>query len=244
MKNKSFLALLFLVSFTILASDIAAQTITVTPVKTTYRRPKPASSWKKSFTVTRPKVKGTTPVLAKKIETAISYEKSFDFSVQEEIKDIQWLESADYTVDYNKKGVLAVSLTVEGSGAYPDSSTHSVVVNVKTGMRVMPADVFTNLAGLAAKVKAMQKAEIKEGIAEIKKEEPDEENPSSLFESADFKMENLTEFSVSDAGMDFWYDYGFPHVIQAMEPAGRYMITWKELKPYIKPAGLFGQFVK
>src|ERR1044072_8607368 len=86
-----------LLSF-LFAAAAFAQTITVTPVKTVYRRPKPITPYKKTFTVTRPKVKGVSAVLAKKIETTIGYEKNFDFSVQEEIRDIQWLEEASFDV--------------------------------------------------------------------------------------------------------------------------------------------------
>jgi hypothetical protein len=37
-------------------------------------------------------------VIAKKIETTISYEKIFDFNLKDEIGEIQWLEEASYTV--------------------------------------------------------------------------------------------------------------------------------------------------
>jgi hypothetical protein len=242
MKNKSLFALFLLFSFTLITSAISAQTITVTPAKTVYRRPKPISSYKKTFTVTRPKIKGTTPALAKKIETAVSYEKSFDFSVKEEQTETQWVEEASYTVDYNKRGILNLELTIDGSGAYPDSATHSVVVDVKTGNRVTPADVFTNPPGLAAAARKKQKAEIKQGLIDIKKEQPDEDN-NNLFDEADFTTENLSEFSVSDKGVTFWYDYGFPHVIQALQPEGRYFFTWAQIKPYIKKGSLFAQFV-
>ncbi|HEV7645740.1 MAG TPA: hypothetical protein VGO50_17505 [Pyrinomonadaceae bacterium] len=244
MKKSLRTAVLLLLALFPIATAISAQTITVTPVRSTYRRPKPITPYKKTFSVIRPKVKGVAAALAKKIETTIGYEKNFDFSVQEEIKEIQWLEEASFDVDYNKRGILGVSLTIDGSGAYPDGSTKPVVVNIKTGNRVLPQDVFTSLNGLAAKAKVKQQAEIKQGLTDIKKEEPDAESPENLFESADFTAEGLKEFSVSDKGVTFWYDYGFPHVIQAMEPEGRYFFTWAELKPYIKQGSLFAQFVR
>jgi len=244
MRNKLLLAVLFLLSFTLISSTVSAQTITVTPSKITYRRPKPISPYKKNFTVIRPRVKGVPAALAKKIESAISYEKNFEFSVQEEIKDIQWLAEATYDLDYNKKGILGVTLTVDGSGAYPDGSSKPILVNIKTGNRVTPTDVFTDLNGLAAKINVMQQAEIKQAIIDIKKENPDEETPENLFENANFAAADMKEFSVSDKGVTFWYDYGFPHVIQALQPEGRYFMSWAQLKSHIKPGGLFGQFVR
>jgi hypothetical protein len=243
MKNKILFSFLLIFSFTFIASAVSAQTISVTPVKTIYTRPKPESKWKKRFTVTRPKIKGTTPALAKKIETAVSYEKNFEFKLQEEIKEYQWLSEASYTLDYNKKGILGVSLTMDGSAAYPDSSTRSVVVNIKTGNRVVPADVFTNIDGLVSQLSNIQKAEVKQALIDIKKENPDEEGPGNLFENVSLTAEDLKEFDVNDRGIRFWYDYGFPHVIQAWQPEGKYFMTWSQMKPYIKQGSLFAQFI-
>ena len=244
MKNKTFFALLTALAVSLITLPAIAQPITVTPAKTVYRRSKPIDRYKRSFTVIRPKIKGTTPTLAKKIETAFSYEKNFDFSIKEEQTEIQWLSEASYEVDYNKKGILGISLTIEGSGAYPDSSSKSIVVNIKTGNRIVPADVFTNMTGLVSQISNLQKAEVKQAIVDIKKENPEEEDLANLFESADFTAENLKEFDINDRGIRFWYDYGFPHAIQAWQPEGRYFMTWSQMKPYIKQGGLFGQFVR
>lgn len=233
-------ALLFIFS-----TAVFAQSVVVTPKKTTYTRKKPIMDFKKTFTVNRPLVKASTPALSKKIQTAISYEKVMMFNLQEELTEVQWLEEADYEVAYNKKDILNVWLSMTGTGAYPSTTYESVVVNAKTGNVVKAADVFTNLKGLAALVKKQQAEEVKAGIEEIKKDKDfNEPNPESLFESTTFEVINLEKFSVNDDGVTFKYDYGFPHVIQALEPSGSYQLTWKQLKPFIKPTGLFGQFVK
>lgn len=239
--KRSFLLFILLLAF---VSTAFAQSVIITPKKTTYKRPKPLMDFKNSFTVIRPQVKGINAAMAKKVETTISYEKNFDFSVKEEINEIQWLEEANYEVDYNKNGILGLTLTVIGSGAYPSQSSKPVIVNLKTGAKVLAKDVFVKLSELAAKGKQTQKAEIKKSIVEIKKENPDEENPASLFENADFTVKNLDKFSVSDKGITFWYDYGFPHVIQAFQPEGSYFFSWAQLKPFIKTGGLLAQFVR
>ena len=166
----------------------------------------------------------------------------FDFNVKDEISEIQWLEEASYAVDYNKNGILGVTVSVMGSGAYPSEASHPIIVNLKTGGRVLAKDVFVKLSELVAKGKQTQAAEIKKAILEIKKEDPEEENPASLFDDDNFTVENLDKFSVSDAGITFWYDYGFPHVIMALQPEGRYFFSWTELKTFIKPDGLLAQF--
>ena len=235
-----------LIVFFVCAFSLAAfaQSVVITPKKETYQRPKTEMDFKKSFAVIRPKVKGVNLAMAKKVETAISYEKNFDFNIQEEINEIQWLEEANYEVDYNKNGILGVTLMVIGSGAYPSEYSKPVIVNLTTGEKIWAKNVFIKLSELAAKGKRAQQAEIKRAIVEIKKENPDEENPASLFENADFTVKNLDEFTVSDKGITFWYDYGFPHVIQAWQPAGRYFFSWAQLKPFIKREGLLARFVR
>ncbi len=239
MKRKFLLAVICVCAFSFAAF---AQSVVITPKKITYKRPKPLSEYKKSFVIIRPKVKGVSLAMAKKIETTISYEKNFDFNVKDEISEIQWLEEASYAVDYNKNGILSVTLSVMGSGAYPSEASHPIIVNLEIGGRVLAKDVFVKLSELAAKGKKTQEAEIKRAIVKIKKENPEEKNPASLFENTDFTVKNLDKFSVSNQGITFWYDYGFPHIIMALQPEGRYFFRWAELKPFIKPDGLLAQF--
>jgi hypothetical protein len=242
MKIKFALPLLFLVLF---SSAAFSQSVVVTTKKTIYTRRKPLADFKKTFTINYPKIKAANAALSRKIEAALSYEKNFEFTLQEEMGEVQWLEEADYEVVYNKNGILTVNLFITGSGAYPDSSNKTVVVNLKTGNKLKASDVFTNFNGLIAKISEMQQAEIKEGIEEIKKD-PDfaGENPQELFTDADFKAGNLEGFSVNDDGVTFSYDYGFAHAIQAVEPNGKYFLDWAQLKPYIKPAGLLARFTR
>jgi hypothetical protein len=222
-----------------------AQSVTITPKKVVYKRPKTDMDYKKTFTIIYPKIKGVTPAIVKKIENTISYEKLYDFTIKEEIDEIQWLEEASYKTNYNKFGIFDITLFIMGSGAYPSESQKTVVVNLKTGERVKAADVFSNLAGLAAKVKTAQQAEMKKANEEYKKDPNAEDfDSTSYFENVDFTAENLDEFTVSDKGVTFIYDYGFPHVVQALQPEGRYFFSWTALKPYIKRDGLLARFVR
>ena len=230
MKTK-FLFCLLLIN--VLSTIAFSQSVVITPKKVTYKRPKPISEYKKSFIVTYPKVKAATPDLSKRIEMSISYEKNNNLNLKEEINDIQWLEEASYTVNYNKKNILDITLSSEGSGAYPSTYNKTVVVDLKTGNKVKPIDVFTNLSGLVANCQKLQQTEIKKAIVDIKKENPDEENPADLFKESNFTVKNLDEFSVNDKGVTFIYNYDFPHVIQALQPDGQYFFTWAQLKPFI-----------
>lgn len=231
--------------FTLLfAIGISAQSVVITPKKSVYKRPKPSSEYKKTFTVTYPKVKAATPALSKKIETTISYAKLLDLNVQEEISEVQWLEEADFEVNYNARGILVITLWIEGSGAYPDGTSKTVAVNLRTGNLIQPADAFTDLKGLVARIRQKQKTEIEASIRELKADpEEKDTDPAELFGEKEFKLTDLKEFAIDAKGVTFIYDYGFPHVIQALEPEGRYTYSWAEIAKFVKPQGPFGKFI-
>lgn len=241
MKTKLLLGLLiFACSF-----PVFAQSVTITPKTVKYTRPKPIADFKKIFTVTYPKVKAATPALSRKIENAISFENNFELNIEEERTEIQWLEETGFDVGYNKNGILTITLSVSGTGAYPSVYKKTVVVDLKTGNRVAPPGVFTNLKALAAKVKAAQKAEIEKTLKEIKSDPENKDyEPFDFFDNTDYAVENLKEFAVDDKGVTFIYDYGFPHVILALQPEGRYFFSWKQIKPFIKRDGLLARFVR
>ncbi len=237
MKNKLLLLLVILLAC---SGFNFGQSVKVIGKKVTYKRTgADVPDHKRTFEINYPKIAGAT---GKKIEAILNYEKNFDFKISEEIKEMYWLESADYTVNYNKYSILDVTLVIEGAGAYPSGSSKYLIVNTKTGTRVKPSDVFTNLSGLAALGSKMQQAEMKAETERIKKEEPDFD-PAEYFNNAKFTTENLWAFTVSDQGLTFHYDYGFPHVSQALQPDGEYFFSWAELKPFIKKDGLFAKFI-
>ncbi|MEP7036826.1 MAG: hypothetical protein ABI891_00645 [Acidobacteriota bacterium] len=221
-----------------------SQSVIIKPKKITYKRPKPIQDFKKSFVLIRPQVKAATPAISRKIEAAISYEKNNDFDLKGEMGEFQWLEEASYEVKYNKNSLLDIILMSEGLAAYPSAIIKEIVIDTKTGNRLTAAEVFINLKNLAEKIRNSQKLEIKKAIAKTKKDEPDFENPEELFADANFTIKNLDDFSVSDKGITFLYDYAFVHAIQALQPEGRFFYRWTELKPLIKSSGTLNKFIR
>ena len=224
-----------------LATVNFAQSVKITPKKVTYnRKGADVPDFKKTFTINYPKVAGK---FGKKIETLLSYEKNFGFDLKEEINETQWLSDANYKILYNKDGILSIALSIEGVGAYPSGSTKHLVIDLSNGTIVKPTDAFNPLNGIVTLCNKKLREEIKEEVARIKKEEPNEEI-GDLFDNKTFKTSDLKEFSVSEKGVTFHYDYGFPHAVQAWQPIGDYFFRWTELRPFIKKVGVFGQFVK
>jgi len=54
---------------------------------------------------------------------------------------------------------------------------------------------------------------------------------------AEYSIKELDQFSVSDEGVTFIFDYGFPHAIKALEPEGRYFFSWPELRGLVRRNG-------
>ena len=235
-------ALLFIVG--LLSGAAVAQSVTVTSNTVTYTRKKPIQEFKKNFTITYPKVKASTPAVSRKIEAALSYQKVLGLNLKEELRDIQWLHEANYDVEYNKHGILGVSLWMEGSGAYPSGTTRRVVLDSRTGNALRPADLFTGLPGLLAMVRKAQKTEVAEAIKELKKDPENTDIEGPFKESAKYHPLKLDQFMITDKGVIFHHDYDFAHVIKAWEPDGEFTFTWAQLRPYIRRGGLLAPLAR
>jgi hypothetical protein len=242
LKKTFFVSLLFL-SFISLSGF--GQSVKIVPKKVTYTRPKAVSDFKKTFTITYPIIKGTSPFLAKKIAESISYKKVMLLDIQNEINNSDWLEEANYEIGYNQKGVLSIYLTFTGIGAYEQYYGKNVVVDLKTGKRKTAKDVFVNFKRLVAKIKSIQKEEITDSIKEIKEQKDfSDVDTEELFRYVDFKKIHLEDFAVNKDGITFNYDYGFPRIYMMIEPSGYYFLSWKEIKPFIKRGGLLEKFIR
>jgi len=222
------------------------QAVPITSKTQTYTRTKPIMPEKRTFTVRRPIVTAATPALSRKINAAIDPVTVLEIDIKEEMDEIQWLYEADFQEVFNDRGILTLMIWMEGSGAYVSGVTKYVVVDVRRGERVKPSDVFTDIPGLVAAAKAKLNQRIDESIKEITKD-PDwdnEEDPRHLFEDNDLTESDLANFSVDMAGVAFHYEFGFPHVIKALEPDGEFRFSWNEIKPFIKPGSLLAKPVR
>ena len=132
---------------------------------------------------------------------------------------------------------------MNGSGAYPSGTSKYVVVDLKSGLRVKPSMVFTDLPGLLAMVKKAKAKEVADSLIEIKKDAENRDvDPESLFRESDqYQKVTLDEFSIDENGVTFHHNYGFAHAIQALQPPGEFFYTWAQLKPYIKAGGLLSR---
>jgi hypothetical protein len=240
------LKFLFLAIFIAAASlSICAQSVVITKRKVTYQRPKPQMKFKRTFAINYPTVRASTPAISAKIERELSYFKLFGFTLREEMNGLQWLEEADFEVEHNKNGILSVALFIDGSGAYPDRSVKHVVVNSRIGARAAASTLFSDLPSLARLADQRLQEEIAKAKKEIKADKDiGDLDREDLFDGTIFDVYSRYEFSVKASGVTFYYDYGFPHVIQAIQPAGEFHFSWAELRPFVTPASLLAAFVR
>ena len=150
-------------------------------------------------------------------------------------------------MNYNADYLLDITFTQSGVAAYPDTQDKHVLINLHDGSVVKATDVFetSKLDALAALVDRELQREIgkleAENLAGVT--EADERNAiNDAYKNLKYEGQNLDDFSVSSSGITFLYDAGFPHVIKALEPQGRYFFSYKTLKDYLRRDGLLAKF--
>lgn len=96
------------------------------------------------------------------------------------------------------------------------------------------------LSSLLDIVKKMQQ----QAINRVKKKYPEyKDSLEENLQSKGYKPGDLDNFSVSDRGITFIYNYSFPEVSGALEPEGKFFLSYTQLKPYINPQSLLGPFI-
>jgi hypothetical protein len=246
MKTKTILLFVF-ASFLTISICGQKSAVVIKPKKVEYeRKGAEVPEYKKTFEVNYPEISGVVdPQVRKNLEETLSFWKNFDMTLEENLDDYHWLESLDYDVTFQNDSVLVIDLRMEGSGAYPDSSVKTLVVDLKTGRRIYFRDAFTDIGMLLVKIDQAQFKEKEDHLNELKRDSPEDFAAArEMLDRTALGSKVLEEFSVDERGVTFIFDYGFPHVAQALEPSGRYFFSWTDIKPHIRRDGLLGQFVR
>jgi hypothetical protein len=181
-------------------------------------------------------------VVLRKVRALFDFKNIFETSLAEYRADT-WLSEFDYKVNYNRNFILDITFRQEGMAAYPDVHTKHFAINLRNGELIKAADAFnsSSLDELAALVDKKLQTENQETIRDSG---DDRETARDLLKDLKFTASNLDEFSISDKGITFLYDAGFPHAVQALQPVGEYFFSFAELKSYIKPDGPLGIFIR
>ena len=189
------------------------------------------------------------PTVLHKIRSILRVKNIFDYSLRDYRQD-QWLDEFTYDVSYNANNIFDITFTQNGVAAYPDSQSRHFAIDLRTGAIIKASDVFrsSELKALATLVNLKMRAELRE-LIELAKTSPnlaagEGESIAEALNDMTFEVNNLDDFSVSEKGVTFLYDAGFPHAIEAFAPEGRYLFAYSDLKPYLRSEGLLWQFVR
>jgi len=234
----------------LLSALTLCQSIVVTPKKVVYRRAGDVPDYKRTFKVRYPVFNGHISKSAtQNLKSNTDYWRLFEMSLEENLKgDEDWISRLDYQVKYNKNGFLAIWLTMEGSGAYPDSSTKYLVLDLRTGNEIKLEDLFerSKLAGLRDLIRRKMKA----AENRLNKEMGDElqihrqMSPEFYPRPEKLELKDLHGFSISERGVTFLYDYEYAHVSEALEPPGKFFAAYTELRTFIRRDGLLARFIR
>lgn len=204
---------------------------------------------RRTAVVIYPVITGLSPDVLRKVRTLLSFKNIFDYSLKEYRTD-PWLSEFSYLVNHNGDSLLDITFTQSGVAAYPDEQSKHFLIDLKSGEVVFAADAFESesLSSLAGLVDRKLQQEIeqlrKENSAAGDRDADEKGSVNDAYDILKFEPKDLDNFSVSKRGVFFLYDAGFPHVIKALEPKGRYFFSYDELKLFIKRSGPLGQFVR
>ncbi|MBX9720657.1 MAG: hypothetical protein K2X81_04630, partial [Candidatus Obscuribacterales bacterium] len=158
-----------------------------------------------------------------------------------------WLDGVDYQIHYNKKHLLSLEMIENGCGAYPSGFSKYTVINTSTGKILSAKDVFleSSLKTLKEMIHKKLQANGNEQLKESGVDDPGYRNQlkQDIAESLKTNPIELSAYEISEQGITFKFDWGFPHVILAFEPSGDCFFSFSELKPYIRRDGPLSCFL-
>ena len=170
-------------------------------------------------TIEWPEIKNiSNPVVAEKIREILNFNKQIEFS-KFDATSYNGITGIHFEVNYDQDDLLSLSFNVNTYGAYPDKYSFNQNVDVKTGNLIKIED-------LTGKDKSDILTLLDQKLDVIKDSHPDD----ALVQTAKFTRKDLDNFKITDQGIEYNYDFGFPHMTQAAEPSGLIRLTWDELR--------------
>jgi hypothetical protein len=145
---------------------------------------------------------------------------------------------------YDKNNIISLSFWIETYGAYPDEINFVKNINIKTGDIIDIKDIIDSNKNPLL-VNALN-IKLQNTITDALKEDA---CTSSILDQFEFGKtynpdygkvteKDLASFKIISTGMEFFYDFGFPHVVKACEPNIPIVLTFEELKNYALTDGL------
>ncbi len=185
-----------------------------------------------------------------KISKALSLTTLEDMSEEDAGKwkpceDCQGLTSQTFDTVYDANSIICIKRTAEYMAAYPSTGVTYFNFDKRTGDKVTAKDVFTaeKMNNLVKECNDRIDIIVTSGRKGVGADDMESYN-STMETMTPFTIENLDHFYVTNEGVVFNYQFGFPHAIQALEPSGDLSFSIAQLKSSLKPDGLLGAWVK
>ena len=165
------------------------------------------------------------------------------------------LTDVNYQINYDKSNILNITFITDFMGAYPSESIKSYSINLVNGEFIKPSDIFyhSKISGLLNILNSKLQDNIKQELILVGKNNQSDQSDecsvqdvtNSLKQAGEFDKnyakfteENIAGYKITSSGVEFTYNFDFPHVTQACEPNGTIFFTYDQLKDYIRSDGL------
>lgn len=165
----------------------------------------------------------------------------------------QGFTNASFEVLYNAQNLLSMAFYYEYLGAYPSTATRHATFDLRTGRLVTIGQLLADTLALRQHWQKNIDHEVAAVISSLPTDYPDLEADgrddiqerlgwNSTLRKVEFEpgQPRFDDFALTPTGLTLFLDFGFPHVIQALEPNEAYGFTYSTLKAWIKPNGLLG----
>ncbi|MBC6699559.1 hypothetical protein [Hymenobacter sp. BT190] len=155
-----------------------------------------------------------------------------------------------YEVLYNDNYLLSVALTAEYLTAYPSSVTRHATFDLHTGRLLQVRDLLADTLALRQRWQQSINRRIGAHLAALPTNYPELDaemladvrqrlhwNDSTRTATLEANDPRFYDFALTPFGLTLYYDFGFPHVVQALQPEADYLFPYAELSAWLKPKG-------
>jgi hypothetical protein len=157
-----------------------------------------------------------------------------------------------YEVLYNDHGLLSVEFTSEYKGAYASSVKRHATFDLRTGRLLEVRDLVADTLALQQRWQQSINRRVAEHLSALPKNFPQIEADTNLLADVKHRLywndstsmvelqagePRFYDFAVTSFGLMLYYDFGFPHIIEALQPDPDYQFTYADIKLWLKPKG-------
>lgn len=165
----------------------------------------------------------------------------------------QGVTNAGYEVLYNSHHLLSLALNTEYLGAYPSTATSHATFDLRTGRLVRVEELVRDTAALRRRWQQAISRAVAARLRTLATDYPelDADGAGDIQERLGWDAKlgkvrfepgspDFTDFALTPTGLVLYHDFGFPHVILALEPEEACSFSYASLRAWLNPQGPLG----